>query len=190
MAKSTEKGIFRFTSILEPSDNKLWGCHFRVPKKTADVLISAESRRVRCTLNGTQSYQCAILFYRTGLPVISVNTKVRKALHADLGDEVSVELQKDGSEYGLPVPEELKEVMRQDPQGKDLFHGLTPGKQRTLIYIVGNVKDPEMKIARALVILQHLKECRGSIVYKTLNSALKELAAPRRLPRTTRRISP
>jgi hypothetical protein len=165
---------FRFRSVLERSDNKLWGCHFRVPKTTAATLKKGNSRRVICTLNGTERYQCAILHYEKDLPVISVNQKVRDTLGITFGSSVTVELQQDDSEYGLPVPPELTEVFRQDPEGKKLFQALTPGKQRTLLYIVGNVKDTEKRVLRSLAIIRHLKENKGVINYKQLNAALKD----------------
>jgi hypothetical protein len=172
--KKSARRSFRFTSMLERSDNKLWGCHFRIPKTAAAALKKKDSRRVICTLNGTERYQCAILHYEKELPVISVNKKVRDALDITFGSPVTVELMPDDSEYGLPLPAELKEVFRQDPAGKKLFHALTPGKQRTLLYIVGNVKDTGKKVFRSLAIIRHLKENKGTIDYKKLNSALKD----------------
>ncbi|MFA6457076.1 MAG: DUF1905 domain-containing protein [Bacteroidota bacterium] len=172
MAKSKQE-LYRFTSSLEKSDNKLWGCHFRVPKKIALALSEPGSRRVVCTLNGKERYQCAILHFKTGLPVISVNKKVRDSLGVTFGSEVEVNLTKDDSDYGLPLPEELAEVFKQDAAGKKLFHALTAGKQRTLLYIIGNVKDPEKRVLRSLAIVRHLKENKGSIDYKKLNILLR-----------------
>lgn len=46
MAKrSSADQVHSFTAVLERSDNKLWGCHFPVPKKTADSLLSGTDRR-------------------------------------------------------------------------------------------------------------------------------------------------
>jgi hypothetical protein len=174
MEKKPGKKSYRFTAVLERSDNKLWGCHFRVPKRVAASLKQHDSRRVISTVNGTERFQCAILHYETGLPVISVNKKIRDTLGIAFGSKVNVELQPDTSEYGLPLPPELKEVFRQDPEGKKIFHALTPGKQRTLLYIVGKGKDPEKKVLRSLVIIRHLKEQQGTIDYKKLNTSLKE----------------
>lgn len=172
MAK-TKTGSQAFTSILEKSDNKLWGCHFRVPKTVADQFLYGTDRRVLCTVDEKESYQCAILHYKKGIPVISVNKKVRDSLHKTFGDEISVVLKKDTTKYGLPLPEELKEVFAQDSAGKKIFHALTLGKQRTLLYIIGNVKDSEKRIHRSLVIVRHLKENHGSINYKKLNDLMK-----------------
>jgi hypothetical protein len=167
------KGMFKFKSVLERSDNKLWGCHFPVPMNVAGKLMEGKSKRVICTIGGRETFQCAILYYKKGKPVISVNKTVRDSLGVTFGAVVEIMLKKDTSEYGLPVPEELEEVFRQDKDGKRIFHSLTPGKQRTLLYIVNNVKDPDKKILRSLVVLQHLKENKGKIDYKKLTIQLK-----------------
>ncbi|MEK6567065.1 MAG: DUF1905 domain-containing protein [Bacteroidota bacterium] len=172
-SKKTSKQDYRFTSILERSDNKLWGAHFRVPVDVEKKLIDKKSRRVICTLNGKEEYQCAILRYRTRLPVISVNTGLRKKLRLDLGSEVDVVLRKDRSEYGLPLPEELRELFRQDKEGSELFHGLTRGKQRTLLYIVGHAKSPDKRVEQSIIIVRHLKANKGKIDYKQLSASLR-----------------
>ena len=118
-------------------------------------------------------YQCAILYYSHDTPVISVNKKLRDSLGLSFGMEIDVQLKKDGSEYGLPVPEELRELFHQDAEGKAIFHSLTKGKQRTLLYIIGSGKSMEKRIERALIVLRHLKSNAGKINYKQLGAAMK-----------------
>jgi len=177
--RKKEKGSFTFSSHLELSDNKLWGAHFRVPKTAAAALIAGDSKRVICTLNGTERYQCAILHFKTGVPVVLINKALRTKLKLEPGDPVSVQLVKDTSEYGLPMPEELKEIFRQDPEGKKVFHALTPGKQRTLLYIIGKPKDPDKRIGQALIIIHHIKKNHGKIDYHALNDEMKAARTPR-----------
>ena len=51
-----------FSSSLELSTNKLWGCHFAVPQVVAGALIAQrDDRRVVCVLNEKIDYQCALL---------------------------------------------------------------------------------------------------------------------------------
>jgi len=170
---AASKGWLRFASILERSNNKLWGCHVRVPKRIAKRLIVNKSRRVVCSVNGSPEFQCAILFYSHEIPVISINKKLRDSLGLDFGIKASVRLKKDESEYGLPVPEELRALFQQDKEGKVIFHALTRGKQRTLLYIIGSAKSPEKRIVRALVIIRHLKANGGKINYKQLGLMMK-----------------
>ncbi|HAL56026.1 MAG TPA: hypothetical protein DCP63_06015 [Bacteroidetes bacterium] len=173
MKKATPpKNGFRFTSILERSVNRLWGCHFRVPKRIVERLSGTGSRRVLCSVNGSAEHQCAILPQRGGTFVITVNKNMRDALGLDFGIEVQVTLKKDLSTYGLPLPAELQELLRQDPEGSTLFHALTQGRQRTLLYIIGLVKNPEKRTARAVAVVRHLKANGGIINYRQLNAML------------------
>jgi hypothetical protein len=163
-----------FTSILEESTNRLWGCHFAVPPLAAEALISTgEARRVVCVLNEKTEFQCAMLPRGDGSFLITVNKKLRDQLGLKIGMKISASLRKDESEYGLPMPEELAELLAQDEQGNRLFHALSPGKLRTLLYIVGQPKNPNARLRRALVIVEHLKMNKGKIAYRQLNEEMK-----------------
>lgn len=159
-----------FDAVLEESTNKLWGCHFSVPQTIALTLLDEnKEKRVVCTLNGQIEYQCALIHRGDGTFLIMVNKKNQTKLGIKPGSRVQVGLRKDDSEYGLPMPEELAEVLAQDEDGNRLFHTLTPGKMRTLLYIVGQPKDSDARIRRALAVLGHLQRNQGKIDYKQLN---------------------
>ncbi len=172
--KAPSKGPLQFTATLERSDNKLWGCHFVVPKRIVQELVEGNSRRVVCTLNDAAEYQCALLPHGNGTFVITVNKKLRDTLGLTFGMEVEVSLQKDESKYGLPMPEELEELLRQDKEGARLLHTLTAGKLRTLLYIIGGVKNPEARASRAVIVIQHLKVNGGKINYRQLYESMKK----------------
>ena len=104
---------------------------------------------------------------------IIVNKKKRDTLGIAAGDTVSVELVKDESKYGLPMPDEMREVLDQDPDGDRLFHTLTPGKQRTMLYYIGKWKDIDRRIHYALTVVEHLKSNDGKIIFKELGEELK-----------------
>ena len=150
------------------------GWHFLViEKRTADRLSFKDKRykRVVCKINGGEPFQCALMPTR-GKFYIIVNKKKREALGIVAGDRVNVELVVDESKYGLPMPEEFREVLNQDPEGDKLFHSLTPGKQRSLLYYVGNIKDIDRRIFQALAIIEHIKE-HGKVIDKLLYQELK-----------------
>ena len=171
----SSKEHYRFTSVLEQSTNKLWGAHVRVPTRIATELKERNVRRVVCSLNGSSEFQTAILPYKTGVFVIRVNKSLRDKLGLDFGSKVSVVLHKDVSKYGLPLPDEFKELLRQDKEGNRLFHALTLGKQRTLLYIIGKGKDMDLRIAQGIIIINHLKANNGAINYRRLSASLKAL---------------
>ncbi len=130
-----------------------------------------KSRRVVCQINNGEPFQCAILPWGEIFYII-VNKKRRDAIGVEIGDTVNVTLTEDESKYGLPMPEEFKEVLNQDPEGDKLFHSLTAGKQRSILYLLGNVKDIDNRIHQALIIVEHLKE-HGKIIDKELYEELK-----------------
>ncbi|MCC7305966.1 MAG: DUF1905 domain-containing protein [Acidobacteria bacterium] len=157
------------------------GWHFLViEKKTADKLSFKDKRykRVVCTIKGGEPFQCALM-PSGGRFYIIVNKKKREALGIVAGDKVDVVLVLDESKYGLPMPEEFREVLDQDPEGDKLFHSLTPGKQRSLLYYVGNIKDVDQRIFQALAIIEHIKE-HGKVIDKLLYQDLKR-PSPREL---------
>ena len=99
--------------------------------------------------------------------------ELRDKLGLKLGMQVQASLRKDDSEYGLPMPEELAELLQQDEDGNALFHALTPGKQRTLLYIVGSPKTSDTRLRRAIVVVEHLKSNGGKINFRRLNEDMK-----------------
>jgi len=165
--------IHHFSPTLEISTNKLWGAHFVVPDFVYNALAE-EDRRVICVLNEAIEYQCAMLPRGDGTYLITVNKKIRDQLKLKEGSRFNVSLSKDTSKYGLPMPEEFAEVLAQDVEGDNLFHALTAGKIRTLLYIAGNVKSSDKRIERALAIVEHLKINGGKIDFKTLYLRIAE----------------
>lgn len=162
----------KFNTLLERSPETS-GWHFLViEKKTADKLLFKDQyKRVVCTINGGEPFQCALM-PSSGKFYIIVNKKKRDALGIAAGDKVKVELVIDESKYGLPMPAEFREVLDQDPEGDKLFHSLTAGKQRSLLYFIGNVKDIDKRIHQSLVIIEHLKD-NGKVMDKLLYEELK-----------------
>ncbi len=172
--KPSPQSTYRFTAVLEKSDNRLWGCHFRVPQHIAGHFPAHDSRRVIISLNGSAELQRALLPHGNGSFVLTVNKALRELLRVGPGNEVAVSLKRDTSEYGLPVPGEFRELLQQDPGGAKYFHALTPGRKRTLLYIIGSVKNPEKRAARAIAVLNHLRINKGSINFRQLNGSLKD----------------
>ena len=107
---------------------------------------------------------------------IIVNKKRRDELGLAAGDMVDVILEKDESKYGLPMPPEVKEVLRQDKEGNKLFHALSPGKQRSMIYWLTRTKDIDRRIHETFIFLEHLKNNDGMIDNKKLQQEMKRPA--------------
>lgn len=169
---TTPKG---FLTTLERFDSNLWHFYVSVPKQKALPFITGKDRRVVCTLNKTISFQAALMPSGDGHFFINVNQEIRKKLRLNEGDEVMVNLAKDDSEYGLPLPAEFKEILKQDIAGNELFHALTPGKQRTMLHIIGKPKSADLRIRNGIAVLEHLKNNNGQINYKLLREDIKRM---------------
>ncbi|MBK9105602.1 MAG: DUF1905 domain-containing protein [Saprospiraceae bacterium] len=162
-----------FTARVENFNTKLWSYHVKVPGPIAKHFLDQGDKRVVCKLNDSLEVQCAIMPAGEGVYFINLNKKIRDQLHLKEGSKVSVHLEKDNSEFGLPFPVELDEVLAQDKVGKDYFFKLTPGKQRNIIYGVSQVKNTDLRIQRAMIMIEHLKNNKGKIDFRQLNAELK-----------------
>jgi len=163
-----------FNSTVQLFEDNLWLYHFLVPKVVAAYFLALPStRRELCKINGHDAFNCALMPDGLGDYFINLSQKIRADLQLKEQQEMSIELEADTSEYGMPMPEELQEMLYQDPEGNEAFLALTPGKQRNLIYIVRNVKSAEIKMRRAFVIVRHLR-MHDKLDFKQLNAELKE----------------
>jgi len=162
---------FKTTLISSPNNS---GWHFvDVPAKVGKKFEKKDkSRRVVCTINGSETFQCALL-PSDGDFVIVVNKTKRDRLGIVANDKITVELKADESKYGLPMPAELKEVLRQDREADKLFHALTAGKQRSVLYLIGKINDIDRRIHAALIFVEHIKKNEGKIVGDQLYHELK-----------------
>jgi hypothetical protein len=162
-----------FTSEIFEIQNNVWNMGFEVPAQVVTKYLGKDYKRVKCTLNGAHTFQCALMPLGDGRYFINVNTAIQKKLNLSLGDKVSAEVEPDTSKYGLPMPEELEALLEIDPEGDRIFHSLTPGKQRNLLHIVGLPKSSEIRVKKAMVVVEYLKEVNGKLDFKELNQAFK-----------------
>src|SRR5262249_3990042 len=145
-----------FTTQLVTTETKPVYHYLLVEKSWALPLgFTGNTRRCLCTVNGKLKFNCSLMpsGRLNGTFFISLNKVNRDKLGLKPGDSVEVELIRDDSKYGMPMPPEFKEVLAQDDEGSRLFHALTNGKQRTLLYYTAKYKDVDRRIETALVML-------------------------------------
>ncbi len=163
----------KFRSKVEVTDSTPPWHIVRVPKKyVADFGFKSNLRRVVCTLNGNETFNCA-LFPSKGDYFITLSKQRRSKLGIDVGDSVMVELSKDESKYGMPMPDEFAEILRQDGEADRLFNALSPGNQRLMLKLIVFVEDVDKRIARGLVGLELLKRSDGVFDYHTQHAAMR-----------------
>ena len=137
----------------------LLGMHYlEVPQDVVQQLGGKYSVRLLCTINNCLTFQGGLVALGNGSGYISVNNKRLKQLGLKAGTEVWVKLEKDESKYGMEMPEELEELLAQDAAGKKRFDGLTPGRQRYIIHYVSGIKSTQLRIDRAILLIENLKK--------------------------------
>ena len=73
----------------------------------------------------------------------------------------------------MPLAEEFEVLLEQDLEGAKIFEQLTPGRLRNLIHIIGKPKSSDIRLRKAVSILEYIKSTQGKIDFKELNEALR-----------------
>ncbi len=164
---------YNLYSILEKFErSKVWNFHFKISDKIAHEILK-EGKRVIITINNDISYQCGLLSAGDLGYFVIVNADIRKKAKISLYDRVSLHIQYDDSKYGLPVPGVFEELLLQDDPFKRVFHGLSMGKQRSLMYMVGTFKSEQKQLEKLMTIRDYLMQVDGKLDYKELQLAFK-----------------
>lgn len=127
-------------------------------KTSDDGTKNIYNQRFIIRINQSDPWHAGLVALGNGKAYITVKSAILKKNGLTLGDWVTVSLKKDESEFGMEFPEELKEVLHQDPEGKKRFELLPKGKQRYIIYYVSQVKSPLKRVERALMLITNLKK--------------------------------
>ena len=163
----------KFKGVVQKFDDGLWSYHIKVPDNVYKKLSKDGNKRVLCYLDDYDYFHAGFMPDGDGKYFIMLSKPRLKEYDLFLGKEVLVKLEEDTSKYGMRMPEEMEEVLSTDESGSQYFEALTDGKKRSLIYMVSKVKNPDLKISKALTILDHLITNEGALDYKLLNEAFK-----------------
>ncbi|UZD23129.1 YdeI/OmpD-associated family protein [Algoriphagus halophytocola] len=161
-----------FDSALSAFDFNHWQYHFPVPDECSAKLLEGDHRRVLVWIENEGPYPMALMKSKTYWYVL-INQDLRKKFKMQPEQVFTLKMEKDHSDYGHEMPEELQVLMDQDEEGEKYFKSLTPGKQRMMVYTVTKVKNPESRMKKALAIIHHLKLVKGKLDYKQLNEQIK-----------------
>jgi len=163
-----------FTTRIEEIYQEIFYTGIIVPQAIAEGLIEGKNRRVVCHIDEKISFQGGLMPDGKGDYYITLSKEKRKQLDVGVGETVKVNLEKDESKYGIPVPEEIAALFEMDDKGSPYFHSLTLGKQRSLLYIVAKPKNSDTRLRKAIVIVDYLKATKGKLDFKELNQAFKD----------------
>lgn len=162
-----------YQTIVSKFEDSLWGFHVKVPDDIYTSFAQQKIKRVMLHLNGSQPLHSGFMPEGDGKYFLMLSKDVMKKFELALGQEVEVKITKDTSRYGMPICEEMKELLELDPDGEIFFHKLTPGKIRSLLHFVNKFKSSDKRIEKSVIILEHLKANNGKLDWKALHEAFK-----------------
>jgi len=84
-----------------------------------------------------------------GVLRMSVPRELREAAGVATGDTVQVAVELDPEPRLVRIPEELRTVLRKDPEASKLFDALPPAHRRAWASYVAEAKKPETRARRA-----------------------------------------
>jgi Uncharacterized protein conserved in bacteria len=140
---------YKFSAILDKYDNKLWQYHVKIPDDIYEDLKAKKIKRFMCSLNEGPTFHSSPMPAGKGVYFIKINKELIKANQLAIGDNIRVQISKDKSKYGMTLPVEFEEMMLQDPVGKSFFLNLTPGKQRSLLFLINKLKSENKRIEKS-----------------------------------------
>ncbi|RPA69452.1 hypothetical protein EF405_06580 [Cyclobacteriaceae bacterium YHN15] len=161
-----------FFSTLENFHSSLWQYHCPVPEVIALQFVEGDNKRIICQLNDLPPYPAALMKTKDYWFIL-INKSMQERLRIFEGEKLYLTIEKDHSEFGHEMPEELQVLLDQDDLGNQYFYALTKGKQRSLVYLVNKVKNSNSRLNKSLAIIEHLKEVKGKLDYKKLNEKIK-----------------
>lgn len=150
--------MLEFETHIDTLEYLLGVSYLFIPERVVKALGGIQSGRLICTVNGSPGFQCGLVALSQGNAYITINKARMKKLKLKVGDSVQVKLEKDESEYGMEIAEELETLLQQDEEGMRRFRLLSPGKRRYIIQHVGAVKSPQLRLDRAITLIGNLKQ--------------------------------
>jgi hypothetical protein len=102
---------------------------------------------VRGTVNGA-AFRTTVAVY-AGVHLIGFNKVVRERAGIEIGDEVTVELERDDEQREVDVPPELGRAFGANSEARAAFEGLSYTHRREYAEWIGEGKRPETRERRA-----------------------------------------
>ena len=116
-------------------------------------------KRVRVEANFEKA---SLVFYsslqkRKELFFIRFGKSNQKKLGVFPNDYFQIQLFEDISEYGVEMPEELQIVLQEDHEVQSIFRHFTPGKKRSIIYMISKYRTSQTRIDKSILLCKNLK---------------------------------
>lgn len=149
-----KKQSFSFETRLTEYTGTLVSAVVEIP---AEIVKQLPPGRVRVegTLNQTP-FNLAIQAKKDGRRYLSVSLAMRRTARIKPGDKIKLNF-KIVDPDKLDIPEEMEAVLAQDAEGAKKWNRLTVGMQRSLVHYINSTKNIDLRIERALYLINKVK---------------------------------
>ena len=131
--------------------------HFlAIPAEHVDAVREAGDGRYVITVNDAVTWHCGLLPTGDGRWFVAVSKAKIKAAQTTFGGWVHVDLAVDKSKYGMPIPDDLQDMLDDDPEFLKRFDAMLPGKRRGMIHHIASAKTDATVAKRILKLMQEL----------------------------------
>lgn len=121
-----------------------------------------ETRVVPVVLTvGGRSVKTNLLPRGEGRYRVFINSKLRKAAVADVGDPVDVEIRLDLADREPEMPVDVEDALRGTGWALELFQSLTVNQRREMVAFVTSARQESTRIRRIARLLEILQDMRG-----------------------------
>jgi len=119
-----------------------------VPFSVRDVFGTGGQVKVRATFDGHE-YRGSIAPMGVGAHILGVRKDIRAAIGKDVGDTVSVTIERDTEPRVVVVPPELSSALADSPEAEKRYSALSYTHRREFAEWVAEAKKQETKDRRA-----------------------------------------
>lgn len=149
-----KKQSFSFEARLAEYKDMLVSTVVEIP---IDIVKKLPAGRVRVEGKVNQvPFNLAIQSKKNGPKYLSVSQAMRKSAKVKPGDKVNVSFVIVDPDK-LDLPEEMEAVLAQDDEGAKKWNRLTVGLQRSLVHYINSSKNIDVRIERALFLINKVK---------------------------------
>jgi hypothetical protein len=143
--KSAQKQVFK--AILEKPDDGMDTAYVSIPFDVTEIYGTKGHVKVKALFDG-YPYRGILANMGTGCHIIIVRKDVRVAIHKEVGDIVTVELEKDTDERVVDVPQELQLALAKYPKAKEFFETLSYTNRKEYAVWIRDAKKEETREKR------------------------------------------
>ena len=135
--------------------------HLFIPSKIFEPFAKLKLNRVKIKATFQKS---SIEFYATlkkdkhsDTYKMMFGKRLQKELGVVLNDYFEMQIFKDHSKYGVELPEELNAVLLSDFEAYEIFESFTPGRKRSIIYVIIRIKNSQSRIDKSFLLCENLR---------------------------------